>query len=317
MQNTMHKLALLCPGQGGQSSSMFALAGRHADAAAFIQRALDLRVNEHSLKQVLNSPQQIFENQYAQPLVVAATLANWLALREHLPRVELVAGYSIGEFAAHAVSGSMDALAMTSLAGKRAALMQACVQAPHAMLAVSGIALKELQAFAASHALHVAIVTAANKAIIAGLRQHVEAAIPQLQQWPGHDVSLNEIAVHIASHTPLMQAAVPGMSTLLELADWRVIGAAGVAVVAGVNGAIVTGTAQIQQSLLAQLTQTIQWDACMDGMAEKGVTLALELGPGSALSTMLQARYPHIVCRSVADFRSLDGVIQWLQRQYG
>jgi [acyl-carrier-protein] S-malonyltransferase len=42
--------------------------------------------------------------------------------------------------------------------------------------------------------------------------------------------------------------------------------------------------------------------------------VALELGPGAALSRMLQNRQPHINTRSVADFRSLDGIRKWLDR---
>ena len=52
----------------------------------------------------------------------------------------------------------------------------------------------------------------------------------------------------------------------------------------------------------------------MDAAAEAGITVALELGPGAALARMLQARHPHIACRSVADFRSLDGIVAWLGR---
>jgi hypothetical protein len=44
------------------------------------------------------------------------------------------------------------------------------------------------------------------------------------------------------------------------------------------------------------------------------LTVALELGPGAALSRMLHARHPRIECRSVADFRSLDGIKKWLAR---
>jgi [acyl-carrier-protein] S-malonyltransferase len=52
----------------------------------------------------------------------------------------------------------------------------------------------------------------------------------------------------------------------------------------------------------------------MDAAAEAGITVALELGPGAALSRMMQARHPQIACRSVADFRSLDGIVAWLGR---
>jgi [acyl-carrier-protein] S-malonyltransferase len=50
----------------------------------------------------------------------------------------------------------------------------------------------------------------------------------------------------------------------------------------------------------------------MDAAAERGITAALELGPGNALSKMMSARHPGIECRSVADFRSMDGIRNWL-----
>jgi [acyl-carrier-protein] S-malonyltransferase len=52
----------------------------------------------------------------------------------------------------------------------------------------------------------------------------------------------------------------------------------------------------------------------MDAAAEAGITVALELGPGAALSRMLRKRHPDIAARSVADFRTLDGIRRWLER---
>jgi hypothetical protein len=51
----------------------------------------------------------------------------------------------------------------------------------------------------------------------------------------------------------------------------------------------------------------------MDAAAEAGITVALELGPGAALAHA--AKPPsHINTRSVADFRTLDGIHKWLER---
>ncbi|MBI3729077.1 MAG: acyltransferase domain-containing protein [Burkholderiales bacterium] len=308
----MNKFALLCPGQGAQSADMFALAKQHDRAASFIQDALSHKIEQHTLADALSSNRLLFENRNAQPLIVAATLANWLALRDHLPAPDLIAGYSVGEIAAHAVSGSMDVQAALQLATTRAALMQACVQEPQRMLAVSGVAIIDIQQFAINHDLYVAIITADNKAIVAGLANKISAAIPDIASLPGHDITHTEIAVHIASHTPLMQAAAPGFARLLNDTPMR---ETEIAVLAGINAEKITLSAITRSSLLAQLTQTIQWQACMDAMAENGISYALELGPGPALSKMLQARHPQITCRSVADFRSLEGVIAWVQRQ--
>ncbi|MFZ6874902.1 ACP S-malonyltransferase [Undibacterium sp. Di27W] len=308
----MNKFALLCPGQGAQSADMFALAKQDAQALSFVHKVLNHQIEKHTLADALSSPDLLFENRYAQPLIVAATLGNWQALRDHLPTPVLIAGYSVGEISAHAISGSLDVQAAVKLATTRASLMQACVHAPQGMLAVSGVAISDIQQFAASHDLHVAIVTADNKAIIAGLADKIRAAMPEIASLPGHDISHTEIAVHIASHTPLMLAATSGFAQALIDTSMR---ETDIPVLAGINAEKIMQAENIRSSLLAQLTQAIQWHACMDALAENGISHALELGPGSALSKMLQVRHPQIACRSIADFRSLEGIVNWVQRQ--
>jgi [acyl-carrier-protein] S-malonyltransferase len=87
-----------------------------------------------------------------------------------------------------------------------------------------------------------------------------------------------------------------------------------VPVLSGLSGQAVVKKEQAVSVLSRQLAQTIRWSDCMDACAEQGITAALELGPGAALSRMLQARHPQIACRSISEFRSLRGVAGWLQR---
>jgi [acyl-carrier-protein] S-malonyltransferase len=85
-------------------------------------------------------------------------------------------------------------------------------------------------------------------------------------------------------------------------------------VLGGIDAMPVRGQAGAIEHLSRQLAETILWMDCMDACAEQGITAALELGPGNALSKMMSARHPAIECRSVADFRSLEGVRSWLRR---
>ncbi len=82
-----------------------------------------------------------------------------------------------------------------------------------------------------------------------------------------------------------------------------------------VAATLIDGKAAAIDHLARQLAQTIHWADCMDTAAEMGINVALELGPGSALSRMLSERHPAIACRSASDFRSIDGIIKWLERQ--
>ncbi len=88
-------------------------------------------------------------------------------------------------------------------------------------------------------------------------------------------------------------------------------------VLAGISAQEIRDKETAKHSLAAQLTGAIQWSACMDACAERGIAVALELGPGSALSRMLRERQPHIECRSLSDFRSLAGAATWLQSRLG
>jgi [acyl-carrier-protein] S-malonyltransferase len=66
--------------------------------------------------------------------------------------------------------------------------------------------------------------------------------------------------------------------------------------------------------LASQLSQPVQWAACLEACVEAGVDVFLELGPGRALAEMAASAYPGVAARSVDEFKSLDGVRAWLAR---
>ncbi|MFZ6773383.1 ACP S-malonyltransferase [Undibacterium sp. SXout7W] len=310
----MSAFAILCPGQGAQHAQMFALAQTHSVAHRML-----LDMDQHgwlgeSLTAVLSSDTAMFSNVLAQPLIVAATLANWLALGTALPPPDLIAGYSIGELAAHGVSAALTPEVAIRLAADRARCMQACVNAgmPHRMLAVSGISRAAMSKLLAGSGVHIAIVNGETQMILAGLATDVEALMPLLQAQRVRGLLLTPLPVSIASHTPLMISAAEDFRQHLATSEFL---PATTGVLAGVNASKVFSPASARATLLAQLTQVIEWQECMDQLNEAGIRYALELGPGSALSKMLQARHPHIACRSVDDFRSTQGVIDWVHRQ--
>jgi [acyl-carrier-protein] S-malonyltransferase len=125
---------------------------------------------------------------------------------------------------------------------------------------------------------------------------------------------IQKLPVAIASHTPLMAEAVAPFARQLEAAAF---GAQRCPVLSGIAATRVSGKVQAVDHLSRQLAQPIQWSACMDTAGEAGITVALELGPGSALSRMLAARQPGIACRSASEFRTVDGIAAWVERQLG
>jgi [acyl-carrier-protein] S-malonyltransferase len=293
------RLLLLCPGQGGQNDTMFDIARTDAGAARLLD-ACGLSAAD---------PRTMFDNRVAQPAIVGATLAMWEALKRRVPAPALVAGYSIGELSAWGVAGGIDPVDAVGLAATRAGLMTAAVTEPQALAAISGMPLALARVLAAAHGFDIAIATGGDSCIaggleaaLAGLAHAVAAAGGRLQRLP----------VSIASHTPLMAPAVAPFAQALGAVPFH---PPVCPVLSGIGAEAITDRARAVETLSRQLAEPIVWSDCMDACAEAGITVALELGPGAALARMLQERHPHIACRSVADFRSLDGIIAWLERQ--
>ncbi|AMO94819.1 acyl transferase domain protein [Collimonas fungivorans] len=304
------RLAILCPGQGGQHAGMFDLPCTDPATAGLLQQWLSFAVPGQQLEQVLADEELLFSNRFAQPLIVAASAAAWSALQPLLPAPALVAGYSIGELTAYHVAGAISAPQAIRLAASRAELMDACLQAaaPQLLCALSGIAVSTLGSLLESEHLYLAIETGADSCIVGGLAHDMQRATRKIENLGG---KLRLLPVAVASHTPLMDGAVQPFAQQLQQ-QFSV--APPVPVLSGLSGQALTKKEQAVNVLSRQLAQTIRWSDCMDACAEQGITVALELGPGAALSRMLQDRHPQIACRSISEFRSLRGVASWLQR---
>ena len=300
------RLLILCPGQGAQHPSMFDMA--RSDPAAS-----DL-LDDPQLAPLLagvDDSASLFTNSVAQPAIVAATLAMWAALRETVPAPALVAGYSIGELAAYGVSGALAPVDAVRLAVERAQLMDACLDpdAAQGMVAVSGIPTVAIEPLLQRFGFYNAIVTGEDTVVAGGPADQREA-LADAAAAAGARATV--LPVEIASHTPLLQAAVAPFAELLAGQDWRT---PAFPVLAGISAEKVEKADLATQMLSRQIAEPIRWMECMDAAAEAGVTVALELGPGAALARMLQSRNPNIACRSVTEFRSLDGIRSWLGKQ--
>lgn len=307
----MNTWAVLCPGQGAQHREMFALSQTWFDE--HLQSSLQTLP---PLAHLFAQTELLFANRHAQPLVVAATLANWHSLQNcwysqmqtHL-MPNLVAGYSVGELAACSVAGMLRAEDCVHLAMQRAIAMDAC-GGPHVMAAISFNHAQEVKSLLQEiDEVALAIHNGERQWIMAGTAQGMLALEQRVQQLGGSWRALN---VQVASHTPLMQAALAPFNADLSKLRWQ---QASCPILAGSNAQANQQIAAVQAALLQQMTSCIAWAACMDALWERGVRVALELGPGAQLTSMLQARHPDIAVRSISQFSSMAGVAKWLERQ--
>jgi [acyl-carrier-protein] S-malonyltransferase len=300
-------LAILCSGQGAQHPAMLDKIADHP-AAAEVIRAGEAVLGFH-LRDVLAQPDAMFRNAIAQPLICLAQLALWTALKPDAPQPAAFCGYSVGELGAYACAGALDAAELARIAVARAALMdQAATATPGGLLALQGLRREEIDRLCSGRRAWIAITVSEEEFIIGG----EDAALQILSTaFVEHGARVTALKVGLASHTPLLSAAV---QPFRELLDASALTKPATPVVAGIDAAWVMRRDSAVDKLALQLDRTIVWANCLDTLYERGCRVFLELGPGRALARMAQARFADIDARAADDFRSLDGISVWLSR---
>lgn len=302
----MSGFAVVCPGQGTQSPDMFDLAcadPRGAELIAEFSDALDCDLLARA-----KSGSGLFDNRLAQPAMVAAARATWAMLSPRLPSPSLFAGYSVGEVSAWSCAGAWDVRQSADVIRTRARLMDEAAPAGCGMLAVMGLDIRIVRTQASQASLHVAIVNDADHVVLAGRVADLDAA----EHWfDRHGARTRRLDVRVPSHTPLMSGAAQAFQSFLGACPWSPVDAP---VLRGIDGRSIGHEGGVQ-ALSRALAETIRWDDCMQALVEAGVTVVLELGPGRSLTRLCADAHPRLVVRSVADFRSADGIASWLERQ--
>ena len=299
-------VAILCPGQGHQHARMLGLFEHHAAARAVLDDAASALGAD--VRDWVRAPRALHRNSVAQPLICVAQLAAWCALRDRLPRAAVFAGYSVGELASYACAGALDTPDLCRLAQARARIMDdANRRDPGKLLAVHGIDLSRLTALCAGSDAWPAIVLG-DTAFVVGGRAVV---IDKLEQTArAHGARVQEMSVDAASHTPLLAGAVVPFRTALEASHLL---DPSIPVFAGIDASLVTRRAGGVDALSGQLVQRIEWARVLQALHERGCRAFLELPPGNALSRMVRDRFQDVEARAIDDFRTLEGVVAWMQ----
>jgi [acyl-carrier-protein] S-malonyltransferase len=300
-------LAILCSGQGAQHPAMLDMIADHPAAAAVI-KAGEAELG-FKLRDVLAQRDEMFRNAIAQPLICLAQLALWTALRQDSPKPAAFCGYSVGELAAYACAGALDAVELARIAAARAALMDKAAAATHGgLLALQGLRRDEVERLCAGQRAWIAIEIGEEEFVIGGK----DSALAKLgKEFAERGAKLTPLKVGLASHTPLLGDAVLPFRALLTASA---LTAPATPVVAGIDAAWVVRRETAIEKLALQLDHTIAWAGCLDMLYERGCRVFLELGPGRALARMTQTRHADVDARSADDFRSLDGVSSWLAK---
>jgi [acyl-carrier-protein] S-malonyltransferase len=307
----MRTVAILCSGQGGQGRGMFDLVADAPEASdVFATAAAVLGGRDPRDIAATGSDDVLHANATGQILCCTQAMAVWAVLQPKLGEGHLVvAGYSVGEVAAWGVAGALEPGTVFDVTARRAAWMDAATDGPAGLLAIRGLGPGAIAKLCREEQVHVAIRTAPERVVIGGRRAALDRA-GEVAKRRGA-AGLTPIPVEVPSHTPLLQEAAAHLGDFLRGLDG--VREPQARLLSGIDGTAVFDVADGLDKLARQVAQTVDWAACMESCRAAGATRALELGPGDALARMMGGVLSESESRSVAEFRSIHGVVDWFR----
>jgi [acyl-carrier-protein] S-malonyltransferase len=308
----MSATAILCSGQGFQNAGMFDLLADAPEAAPVFEAA-KLVLNGKDPRQLVHetSSEALHADKVGQILCCTQALAAWVVVGPKVPRPLIVAGYSVGELAAWGVAGLLDLADVLDLAVQRAAAMDAATTQPSGLAAIRGLKRDALDAICRAHGAYVAIVNGEDQMLVGGTREALAAVIHDAQLHGAERTTLLPVAV--SAHTPLLAGASVRFRQALAKAHLAAEMPSGVRLLSGIDGATVFDVHEGADKLARQIKQMVDWAACMESCRAAGVTKVVELGPGSALASMMHEFMPDSDAHSLSEFHSLSGFERWVQ----
>lgn len=256
-------------------------------------------------------PERLNDTRQTQACLLTSSVAALRALHERdAPEPAMVAGHSVGEYAALVAAGVLDFGAALRLVGRRGALM-ADAGDGGAMSAIIGLDRGAVEDIVASVGRPTELVVANDNApgqvVISGHAAAIEAA-EEAARAAGARRCVR-LPVSGAFHSPLMAGVAGELAAAFDAEAWH---DARMPVVSNVTAEPLTDADRIRALLAEQVRSPVEWVQCVERMVADGVDVMIECGPGAALVGMVRRIAPHVRTATVGDAASLEAAAELL-----
>lgn len=307
------KFAFVFPGQGSQSVGMMDAWTSHPAAMKVIADASAALGEDLGALMSQGPAEQLSLTTNTQPAMLTAGVAMYQAwCAAGGPVASMMAGHSLGEYAALTAAGSLDLADAVRLVRIRADAMQAAVPVgTGAMAAVLGLDDDSVRA-ACAEAAQGEIVEAVNfnapsQVVIAGHAEAVQRAMVAAKARGAKRAML--LPVSAPFHSSLLKPAADVLSKALAAVA---VNTPAVPVINNVDVVINQDPAAIRDALVRQAWHAVRWVEIIQSMKAQGITHVVECGPGKVLSGMVKRIEPDMVAMSVTDPDSMQLALETL-----
>ena len=234
-----------------------------------------------------NGPEELLNiTKYTQPAIFIVSTIIGQIMIENGYSTNGVAGHSLGEYSALAVSGAYNFESGLELVKLRSESMyNAGKTNPGTMAAIVGLSAREVENLCTKNTSDNLVVAAnyntENQIVVSG---HIESVETLIRTAKNHGAKMAvPLNVSGAFHSPLMTPAREELSDKLDSID---ISDISIPLYTNVDAKPITKGRDIKDSLIRQLENPVLWYNSIEKMIRDGFTSFLEVGPGKVLQAL-------------------------------
>ncbi|MNO20657.1 Malonyl CoA-acyl carrier protein transacylase [compost metagenome] len=314
----MEKLAFMFPGQGSQYIGMGqALAREYSVVRRTFEEASDLLGYDLAKICFEGSYSDMSDSSIVQPALLTTSISAYRVYMQEIGiQPDYTAGHSLGEYAALTVSGAITFKDALQLVQRRGELTQRHIESGIGrMTIVDGVALEKVElecgdADPSGSMVNVSCQNAPEQTALSGenkIMDRVEMSLRNL------GATITPLFRSAPFHHPLMAGVSEQFAESLQSIDfsrfrWPVI--------SNVTGQPYPDEESAADLLKRQITHPVRWVDTMCFLSRQNVSLTVEFGPKTVLSSLVKANIPNGITSFGFDTASdRQTLIQYLSLQ--
>ena len=309
--------ALVFPGQGSQEVGMGKVLAERFSVARAIFSEADDALGFALGRVIFEGPdEELKKTALTQPAIMTTSFAALAVLKQEYGLAvnpAFAAGHSLGEYTALVAAGVLSFADAVRLVHIRGALMQdAAPEGTGAMAAIIGLDDEAVgricDEIAPDRECQPANFNAPGQVVVSGLVGAVHKFIETAKSRGARKAILLNVSAPF--HSVLMRGVADRLAEEFEKCSWS---DASIPVVANVSALSVASVSEIRKSLYEQTYSPVLWSKSVEYMADKGVSIFAEIGPGTVLSGLVKRCRKGLTTLSACTPESLEEVAHVLR----